>query len=455
MADTDRAADDPRGAYETPVWDGLVAQRPSFYEGLDLFHWLMHVDSWSHRRVEQVDLLDDRSVRRRISVDFELPSNEPEREIDDEPVDLVPLALLTKEPLIGFDLRDEGGNVVPLLTREQNAFFSWSLLAAVGEAAARDAGFTLPLPLDVLSDLRLLTSERSEKAREVLKTFQKPRKRESRFLRRALMRDEVFASLAEALTNNFLLLVVVGHRTSTRRVLKFSYVEPLPWPSFRMIVSRNWRSLVWIVRMQLGLEPIPLAFDVPAFNETASYHFELEVPRGLIVESAELVDDDSNTVLVEIVHPRSSRVHLYASPDIDSEGVTSWVWVQPALGGLVRTASFFAVAVASLLVVLAIQHDVIRLSAAMTLLLTIPALLGAFIVRPGEHLLASRLLFGFRFIAGILGLLPFLNALTLVVGIPEHAREVAWWVVAIVGVILAWIASQTYASAKAVAFPKK
>lgn len=453
-SETDIEGEDPRGEYEAPIWADLIGQRPSFYEGLDLYHFLMNVESWIHRRVEQVDFLDDRSVRRRVSVDLELPANAPERDLGGKPVDLLPLAFLRKEPLVGFDLRDEAGNVVPLLTRQQNAFFSWSILAAVGEAAARDAGFSLPLPLDVLSDLRLLTLEAPNKARSALKVFRKPNKRESRFLRRALMRDEVFASLAEALTESFLLLVLVDHHASARRVLKYSYVEPLPRVSFRAHVSHDVRSLLWFMRIRLGLEPVPLAFEVPALNEAAAYHFEVEAPRGLTIESAELVEDETDNVLVQVAAPQESRVHLYASPDTQSKAATSWVWLQPNLSGLVRTSAFFGVAVAVLLFLMAFRHDMVRSGAALTLLLTIPGFVAAFIVRPGEHLLASRLLLGFRSVVAALGFLPFLNGVTLVLGVPEEVREPLWWASAIVGALLARTISRSYGKAKAVAFPK-
>jgi hypothetical protein len=263
--------------YTGPLWSEHVGLKPEFYEGLDVYHFMMDVRRWVHRRVEQVEFIDDRSVRRRVSVDFELPENEPSRQINWTPMDLVPLALLRKQPLVGFDLHDEAGLSIPLFTRQQNAFVAWSLLAAVGEAAARNGGFPLPLPLDVLSDLRLISSERPTQAARALRTFIKPGRRESKPLRRALMRDEVFSSLAEALTDNFLLLVLVEHGESTRRIFKFSYVEPLPWPPFRLLFRQDPRGLVWLTRLRLGLTPIPLDFEVPSINEAGSFHFEVRL----------------------------------------------------------------------------------------------------------------------------------------------------------------------------------
>lgn len=436
--------------YLEPVWPPLTAQRPAFFEGLDIYHFLVQVDRWVHRRVEQVDFLDDRSVRRRVSVDFELPANMPDREIAGTPIDLVPLALLRKRPLVGFDLRDESGSTVPLLTREQNAFVAWSLLAAVGEAAARNAGFSLPLPLDVLSDLRLLASEQPEKARSAFKTFIKPRKRESRFLRRALMKDEVFRSLAEALTENFMLLVLLEHESSRRRVLKYSYQEPLPFPAFRLFRRQSARRFFWFLRVRLGLTAVPLDFEVPAMNEANTFHFEVESPRGLVVQSAEIVDDTTDEILVEVAEPEGSRVHLYASSQVETTGATAWVWLQPAVSGLVRISAIFSVAVGYFLAAIALRAEYVNPGPAMSLLLAIPGFLAIFIIRPGEHLLASRILLGFRSVVLLAGLLPLVAAVALLVGLPANAKQWMWWGLATTAAGLAWLTARVHSSAKAV-----
>lgn len=439
--------------YGSPIWSDLTGQRPEFYEGLDIYHFLTNVDRWVHRRVEQIEFLDDRSVRRKVSVDIELPSNEPEREVAGKPMDLVPLALLRKEPLVGFDLRDENGGTVPLLTRQQNAFVSWSLLAAVGEAAARNAGFSLPLPLDVLSDLRLLTSERADKAERALKTFKKPRRQDSRPLRKALMRDEVFSSFAEALADNFLLLVLLEHQPSGRRVLKFSYVEPLPWPLLRPRASL--RHTLWLLRVRLGLASVPLDFEVPALNEAASYHFEIEAPRGLMIESAEIADEGSGAALVDVPNPRGARVHLYAASTIESSEGIAWIWLRPTVTGLIRISALFTFAVAALLALIASRSEAVRAGTSMGLLLAIPGFLAIFIVRPGEHLLASRILLGIRSVVVGAGLLPMAGALGLLLKVPKEWLSVMWWVLAILATGLAVLVARSHSAAKLAAYPER
>lgn len=435
--------------YTGPVWLSWSAQRPNFDLGLDVYHFVTSMTEWIHRRVEQVDFVDDRSVRRRVSVDFELPMNLSQTLIGGQPHCLVPLAILRKEPLVGFDLHDEAGGSIPLLTREQNSFASWSLMVAIGEAAARNGGHTLPLPLDVLADLRTLVTEVGDQPLKALRSFTKPGRRETKPLRRALMRDEVFRNYVEALAENFLLFVLVPHELSIRRVIKFSYVEPLPWPHLEF---RPWnrRRLAWLLRTRLGLSGVPLDFEVPAINQAGSYHFEIEAPRGLVVESIELADDETGNVIAEDLHPQTSRVHIYAARPESVRHPKVWVWLQPAVSGLIRTSALFVVGVACLLVALASRAEDLRTGTAMTLLLAIPSFLAIFIVRPGEHLLASRVLLGIRSVVVALGTLPLIGAAGLVLGFSESFEIWMWRIVGLLGVGFAWIVAKSYAAAKAI-----
>ncbi|HEX2059096.1 MAG TPA: hypothetical protein VHI71_12100 [Actinomycetota bacterium] len=401
--------------------------------------------------MEQVEFLDDLTVRRRVSVDFELPSNEPNRVIANRAMDLVPLALLQKAPLVGFDLRDESGASIPLLTRQQNAFVSWSLLAAVGEVAARLGGFPLPLPAEVLTDLHRITFERPELAAQALRRFVKPGRRATKSLRRALMRDEVFATLADALVANFLLLVLVEHNPSQRRVMKFSYIEPLPWPPLSWSL-KEWKRLNWMIRIRLGWEPVPLDFAVPSLNEAGAFHFEVAAPRGLVVQSAEVVEDETGYVVTEVSGPAGPKVHLYVPTEEYWDLSSAWVWLQPNLPGLIRASYLFALGVAMLLLALAVRGPTVPENPASTLLLAVPGFVGLFIARPGEHLLTSRALLGFRGVVAVLGLLPFAGAAGLVLGAKGTSERVMWWVLAGMALGLTSIIRKTRSAAKDVTY---
>jgi hypothetical protein len=93
-------------------------------------------DGWVKRRVEQVELISNAAARRRISVDFRLHSELFRRP---EPMDgggpshrmlYVPLTLLQKAPFTNFDLRDECGTAIPLLTKKKTASIGGAILSA-------------------------------------------------------------------------------------------------------------------------------------------------------------------------------------------------------------------------------------------------------------------------------------------------------------------------------------
>ncbi len=100
------------------------------------FRLISQWDRWVHRRIEQIELISDAAARRRISVDFRLHRShfgDPVESDGKEAVYYVPLTLLKKAPVSNFDLRDEGGAALPLLTKRKTS----SICAATLSAATR------------------------------------------------------------------------------------------------------------------------------------------------------------------------------------------------------------------------------------------------------------------------------------------------------------------------------
>ena len=100
---------------------------------------------WRHRRVETITVLTHEQVRRHVSVDFTVPEEYREslRLSADEYV--VPLALLAKRPLVHFDLRNEEGHSIPLLTADQNRMIGRELLYQALERQDHDVKVVLDL----------------------------------------------------------------------------------------------------------------------------------------------------------------------------------------------------------------------------------------------------------------------------------------------------------------------
>lgn len=97
--------------------------------------------SWVHRRVESVTYETAHSVRRRVSVDLRLADDyfsTPYFQWDGHGIHYVPVALLNKQRLGRFDVRDERGGALPVMTRSKTAVLAAAMLSALAQAVVAD-----------------------------------------------------------------------------------------------------------------------------------------------------------------------------------------------------------------------------------------------------------------------------------------------------------------------------
>lgn len=75
---------------------------------------LSSMPDWVHRRVEQLEILDEMTARRRVSLDLTVPNPAISscKWMDGMDRVLLPLELLAKEPLRRFSIVDSGGRPV-------------------------------------------------------------------------------------------------------------------------------------------------------------------------------------------------------------------------------------------------------------------------------------------------------------------------------------------------------
>ncbi|MBA2792922.1 MAG: hypothetical protein H0U32_02880, partial [Thermoleophilaceae bacterium] len=188
---------------------------------------------WVHRRVESFDIEDERTVRRRVSVDFTLPPAHPHTEVTPlgEPRHVVPLGLMRKRPLRRFDLRDEQDASLPLLTLEQNSRAAAAMLIAMCEAYAHGAGLP-PLPDELAEDIWRLPRLPPGEAQAVWQRLGQARGEgdAARSWRASVASNDELMALAHDLANSFLLLVPLSVHPGERRILKFAYEEQVTRP---------------------------------------------------------------------------------------------------------------------------------------------------------------------------------------------------------------------------------
>lgn len=391
---------DPSDSSDTPL-------------GEILLELSLRVPEWVHRRVETVRLIDAWSVRRSVSVDFDVT------ELDGLPgiPDVIPLAYLVKEPLRDFNLRGESGETLPMLTKDQNGLHAFTSLLTYADALAGPS-----LPAEIVEDLRTIATEKTEVAKARLRHFETgitP-------LHTELMEDPTFEQLVNTFSRNFILLVDLSGTAPHRRVIKFSYTEALTWP------ERGFHRLP----SNMGWVPTPFQFDVPSIAEAKSYHFEFTAPSGLGIIRAELsqTSREPTEVLYEDPEPLT-ETHLYTSDQLGGKAVAT-VWLEPFRSGLVRMSAS-AVAVNALILTLAYMRlDEVAKVATAGLLVALPGLIAASVSRPGEHAVVTEVLFGVRLVVGLSGLTALIAGLTLAGGFDPTVLERIWRAL----LALAWVA---------------
>jgi hypothetical protein len=198
--------------------------------GAELLVLLRDWPAWTHRRVEHVTFLEEDFVRRRISVDLTVLPRAPQgwEGVGGPGARLLPLGLLRKGRLAEFDLRQEGGEAVPLLTSAQNGPLATEVLAAAAQLLASGPR-TEPVPDGLRASLRTIAAGEVGEAIEAWRGLGVAGEEQGveRDWRETLAADGWFMELALNLARNFLVLASVVAAEGERRVLKMSYVRRL------------------------------------------------------------------------------------------------------------------------------------------------------------------------------------------------------------------------------------
>lgn len=394
--------------------------RPLRVHGAALGEMLTSPD-WVRRRVEQITFIDDGTIRRRVSVDFQLPAWYAEQKLE---AHFAPLALLKKKLLVNFDLRDEDDGVLPLLGSDGSQGVVVAALVTMAASVLQKRH--LSLGVEVKRDLEAVATCPFEEADRVVSRLFGARG--SRLERRCLRQNPSMRDFAEDMATNFPLLVRLEHPDG-RRVVKFSYLEELPQPPRSLRRTLGWSSSTFI-------------FPLGGIGMARSYHCELGAPVELEVQQAELISftgPRKEKTSFKTSESCGEWVHLRAlEPSPRSRGLLISQLRAP-IGGMPATSALLAFGVSLLLTAGALFHQRIADSAeaASAILLTLPAGIAAYLGRPA-HELSRRLLKGVRMLNWVIAVLVFLAAATMAIGLEEDRDSfilAAWGSLA----VIAWI----------------
>lgn len=404
-------------------------------------------------------LVDERTVRRQISVDYEVPRDaKPVRWDGDAPVWYAPLFFLPKgadEPFdagapletpaphfANFDYRDRSGTSLSLPSRVFNGRVTSALLAAVVERAIeadddlrpelerpvmREALRELALTIatsDLLSALQQLEALRAIDAaggrQELPGIGRLEVTRAERLLARADAADPWLSTLLNACAvSSVVVRRVVGHERRSD-IVKLGYDMQIADLRSRDKPARRFSA-------EVGWSGYPLWVETP-YVGAGTFHFEIEAPDGLEFYDAGLVeiatsptegivanfDGDAQRTdqTLDRASGYSGRLHLYDHSALRNTGALAWVKLRVRRHDFIGGAWLSSVLVAVALwaaYVLAGEASKAPASTS-TLLLLFPSVLAAYVARPGPHPLTARMLRQARRLVGLSATLPFVAA---------------------------------------------
>lgn len=227
----------------------LLAASEIIGVGEVLFGLVSDWEAWMERRVENVAFQDADTVRRRVSVDFILPAvPTPFRRpaTDAGPTHMVPLGLLFKRRLVNFDLRDESGVALALMSKRHNGVIAAAVLVAAARAWVEPQSGRADLPPLVVEDLWTIATSTQPVANTAFMSLGRPRSRSrgETSWRCRLVASEDFMTLARDLAGAFLVLTPLHDSVGHRRILKFAYDEPGQLPQTRVPLRRRAGEVV-------------------------------------------------------------------------------------------------------------------------------------------------------------------------------------------------------------------
>lgn len=361
------------------------------HEVLQIAPLLLEPQSWINRRVEQVAYLDQKSVRRHVTVDFTVPSSQGV----DGTVPYVPIAQLSKEKLVNFDLRDAHGDALTMLTAEQSTAISASILLSVALLQEGD-------DVDLITEKhipRLVAGDEDERALAWQRIFPPGPVGER------MLANPGLKTLATELRDNFVLYLPVSEADAgTRKIIKFAFDGPRPSIDPKGLSAR------------MGWSPVPDGFGVPLAGYGASYHFELEAPRDMEVTSGRFEGARNGERVYDSVLAPTRRAH-FALSRVDRDGGSVTVLLRARSRELLGGAALFSAVNAAVLLFVLLRLKTFLsdegIDAIAAAILVIPGLLVGYLARPSEHALLTSFLSDLRVVAMVSAATSYAGALVL------------------------------------------
>lgn len=432
--------------------------------GRRLLLLLLQSSSWVSHRTEHVSFRDDRSVVRRVTVEFHVPEQAPVFRGDDgQAYSLVPLSVMRRKTLVNFELRDDQGRSVVLPSLRQNQAITESMLLACADA-------TLELGSNKKGAGDASRPEIADFVHHVVSGDQEKLALAYDDLSRStaapavldLVKQCMFKAILDRLADNFVLWVMIPAGAPRRRVLTFSCDEPLHLyyrePGFKENEYKlgkklsPWRPSVW--RSALGLTTTRIRFPVPAAENAASFHFEIDAPKGVQIAEASLLAGRPKQASPSFdrVQGGFPTVGLHVIEVPNGSLSRAQIGLQVVTRGWVMTSMLSSWAVFGLLLAFATHHADLKRAGDLPVLILV-ALAGGVagvVAQSDAHGLAAHLLKWTRSLATVAAVLPLVATTYIAFESihPTHVAPALWTAVSIGGVIAVLLSAVCFVSWK-------
>jgi hypothetical protein len=399
-------------------------------------------EDWVNRRVLTVTLRDEKIARQQVSVDFRLPTALPgAANLGGRAVYLVPLIFLPRRSdLAFFDVLDEDGGRVPLLTRQENARLTGAiLLTAAGrafEAYNKEHGTKASASSRLETYLAAIPA--TQGAGGLIVEILDPSSHEvhsSPDAAQALLQDTAFLDLLGVCRSASVVHVPLETEPGERRIIKVCWEERWNSPDDG---GASWRHLgYWGRRLGTwaGWRADARYLITPHVGSAESYHVQVAVPDGVELTQVAMRNDAPWT-LIESLAPEASplqpppadpavaerfqpqvarlatRAHLYVGRAYDHRAGVLWIALRATRHGFLAGAFVTSILASALLGTYVWRADAIvgETETAAAVLLLVPAIMATFLIGPGEHAMARHLLRGPRLVTAVVAVLPLLAA---------------------------------------------
>jgi len=439
---------------ETWGWVGELERRLLAETAAISLELLLRSSKWVNRRVETIELVDEVTVRQSVSIDFRLPKRLPGGfPIEGVQHYALPLLVLPRRSdLAYFNVRDESGCSLPILTRDENARLSGRMLIGAAEAVTRRSeevggqhGHGRPDELGKALRIVLagLPSRSPDRAREMVKRLIAL---DPVLLRNPalvnILADDDFRDLLSLFQWASAIHVPLRAQPGERRIVKVSWEGH--WGAshlaaseggFKASLRRAWNRTQGTVGWRAENRVLELA----QLGAAQSHHIQIATPAGVELSEVTAPNVPPRMMLpggdglpdpkVNPDQPRSEkpsrRVHLYLPGAHEMRVGVLNVSLRTPRHGLLTAALFTGLFVTSLLAIYAsrAQEIIGQSDTGAAILLLVPALLAGFLVRPGEHAMTRVLLRGPRVMTTALGILPLIAAASLVANPNQEERS--------------------------------